>query len=72
MTSLEKLQAIFDREIDRLNKLSMDEGLDMAYLSMLEKLVNAYSKFKPQHIVSEDDLTSLSNEELCQKLNSNE
>ncbi len=63
MSSSQKLQAIFDREIDRLHKL---EFLDEADLARLNTLVTSYSKYKAQDFKEHDDLDNIPTEELLE------
>ena len=68
MSRPEKLiESIFSREIGRLHELSKKAPLDMADIVKFEKLIAAYSKYKPHEGDEEPDaeLAHLSPEELA-------
>lgn len=66
MSSSQKLQAIFDIEIDRLHSLAQQAPLDAADVKRLEQLVAAYSKYKAQDFKESDELDSVPTEQLLE------
>ena len=66
MNTEDVLTGIFERELERLNKISQTTGLDSDAIKDLEGLTRAYKNFKAPEKKSENPLDGLSTDELLE------
>lgn len=69
MRPSERIAAIFEREIERLDNISKDHTLDAADIDKFVKLVTGYRKYTPTDPEAPDTLDALTTDELAQYAN---
>lgn len=72
MNVSQKLQAIFEAEVERIYAMTTEGPLDAADISKLERLVSAYSKYQEKNFKDESEFAGLTAEQLRAQLRSHD